>query len=125
MPLSREDLAALIQASIAKQTGGPAIGDAPVNPNGRMLPPRNPNDLQIAPPKPDPEAAANAQIQRAVNRPPQPSAMDVINRAMPKVPGGPVGQNLDEMEEQNELKNSMDEAKLKAAYYRNLANPVK
>lgn len=59
MPMSRDDLAAAIQASIAKSTGGQAQGDyknpapSPVNLNN------------IAPPKPDPEASALMQIRQA------------------------------------------------------------
>lgn len=60
-----EFLAAISEAMKRKQAGE----DPEANPGfkNRLMPPSDPNDMQVAPSKPDPEAAANAQIGAAVN----------------------------------------------------------
>jgi hypothetical protein len=56
-------LAAIADAVKRKQAGEDPEADAKPSPfKNRIVPPSNPNDMPVAPPKPDPEAAANSQL---------------------------------------------------------------
>lgn len=92
MPLSQDQLAALIQASITKNTGGAAPGDA-VPSNRPML--ANPASLQVTPPKPDPEAAATQMIRDSIAKSQQQNPAQSLRSSTQGAPPASNGVNPD------------------------------
>ena len=74
-------LAAIADAYRRKNAGeDPESTPSPVN---RIMPPSNPDDLKVAPPKPDPEMMANAQINGAARPNPLSNLSNQLDKIAP------------------------------------------